>query len=177
MISQLPGIEYHCSSRLSKHLTKHKTQCSCIQWCAIVRNSASHFVYISATIMKYLWHFVCALSTLCLPLSLWCTGAIQKLVYVGTHLSDAELFPFAFLHFVAMQDIYCDWLWDSDLFPYAFYTLLLYKSSAVIGWSDPLGEVDMSHIALLPCRKTIWLISTSSYLGYKANQEILEIRS
>ena len=53
-----------------------------------------------------------------------------------------------------------------------FYTLLLCKSSAVIGRSDPLGEVDMSHIALSPCRKSIWLISTSSYLGYKANQEI-----
>ena len=54
-----------------------------------------------------------------------------------------------------------------------FYTLLLCKTSAVIDGSDPLAEGDMSHIALLPCRKSIWLILTSSYLGYKANQEIL----
>ena len=69
---------------------------------------------------------------------------------------------------------YCDWLSDSELFPYEFLFLFLCKSSAVIGWSDSLGEVDMSHITLLPCRKLICLISTSSYLGYKANQEILK---
>ena len=30
----------------------------------------------------------------------------------------------------------------------------------------------MSHIILLPCGKAIWLISPSSYLGNKSNQEI-----
>ena len=30
----------------------------------------------------------------------------------------------------------------------------------------------MSHIILLPCGKTIWLISPFSYLGNKSNQEI-----
>ena len=31
----------------------------------------------------------------------------------------------------------------------------------------PWGKYDMSHIILLPCRSIIWLISPSSYLGYK----------
>ena len=41
--------------------------------------------------------------------------------------------------------------------------------------AQPEGEVclrsmyDVSHIILLPCGKEIWLISPSSYLGYKEN--------
>ena len=34
----------------------------------------------------------------------------------------------------------------------------------------------MNHIVFLPSRKTIWLISPYSYLGYKENQEIFHHR-
>ena len=79
MISLLSSVEYHRSlyfvlassslnlmvivstnclisplcGRLSK--TLDKAQCSCRRWCAIVRNSSSHFVNTNTTIMKYLW--------------------------------------------------------------------------------------------------------------------------
>ena len=38
-------------------------ECSCTWWCAIVRNSSSHFVYTSATIMKYFWRPLYSVST------------------------------------------------------------------------------------------------------------------
>ena len=48
----------------------------------------------------------------------WCITKVSVFL-VAPLDSDSELFPFAFLHFVAMQELR-DWLSNSELFPYAF---------------------------------------------------------
>ena len=48
-----------------------------------------------------------------------------------------------------MQELYNDWLSDSDFFPYAVLNPVAMQELCC-DWSDPLGEVDMSR---LPCRK------------------------
>ena len=95
----------------------------------VVRNSYKELlplVYTTGTIVKFMWHFVCALSTVCLPFwvcdiqkCIWkspfrfwvvaiCIFAMQELY--SDWLSDSEFFPYAFLHSVAMQELCCDCL-------------------------------------------------------------------
>ena len=73
----------------AKRLTKHKTQCSCTRWYAIIRNSSSHFTQVRITQIKYLWCVVRALSTLCLPFRI-STGCHAK-VSVAIHITVAAV--------------------------------------------------------------------------------------
>ena len=62
---------------------------------------------------------------------------------------------------------------DQLVFPMLSYFHSLIVASIVIGKS---GCLHVSHIILLPCRKSIWLISPSSCLiGYEKNQELWSI--
>ena len=71
------------------------------------------------------------------PLSVCFTGAMQTIEICSSYLSDAELFPFAFLHPVTMQDLYCDWL---KWFPEG--RMIWAISSLIL----PTGPYDITHI-------------------------------
>ena len=97
---------------------------------------------------------------MCLPiLNLWCTGwchtksqPYKKSVYFASYQ----------LVFLILSCFH------------AFYTLLLCNTSIVTGYSGSLGGCMIWAIlsSFCPVGSMIWLISPSSYLGYKANQEI-----
>ena len=107
--------------------------------------------------MKYLLHLVRALSTMYLPFWVWSTGAIQKLVYFGSCQPIFQILSCFHLHFYTLLLCKTSTVIGSQILS-CFNMHLLLETSAVIGWSDFLGGDDMSHIALFAYRKMIWLI-------------------
>ena len=127
MISLLSGIEYHhssyivlvssdlnwmviistnrlisslCNKDSAKRLTKNKTQCSCTWWCAIVGKKLLPLCLHKCDHNEILVAFcACPLYNVSTILSLWSTGAIQKLVYFGSCQLIFQILSCFHLHF------------------------------------------------------------------------------
>ena len=150
----MPGIVYHCflyfvltSSDLNLMVIiatnclislyfATKTQQSAVQLHMVVWLEIAPPT--SFTQARPKWN-TCGILCMCPCNCIYHSGATQLVCFASYQL-DPELFPSAFLHSVAMQDLCCDWL----------------KTVA------PWGKYIMSHNILLPHGKYLWLINTHS---------------